>query len=125
MRVGIDIIEHDRFARAIRRHPRLLERVFTPAEISYCESRPNPLQHFAARFAAKEAVGKAIGSGVLCWQDIEILSRGKPRVSVTGRTGQAAARNGAGDLELSISHSGSLSVSVAVAADNPLPERGS
>ena len=64
MRVGIDLIEIDRVARALVRHPRFVERVFTQAERDYCLSRANPPQHFAARFAGKEAVGKALGFGV-------------------------------------------------------------
>ena len=64
MRVGIDLIEIDRVARALVRHPRFVERVFTAAEREYCLSRANPPQHFAARFAGKEAVGKALGFGV-------------------------------------------------------------
>lgn len=117
MRVGIDIIEHERFAAAVDRHPRLLERVFTPSERDYCQSRPYPIQHFAARFAAKEAVGKAIGTGVLGWQDIEITSRGAPGVNITGRMEEAAATSGVSAISLSISHSRSISVSVAVATD--------
>ena len=119
MRVGVDIIEHERFARALERHPRLVERVFTAAERDYCQSRPNPLQHFAARFAAKEAVGKAIGTGVRCWSEIEVSGPGSPGVSVTGRMGRAAAAAGIGSLAISMSHSESVSVSVVIATGNP------
>ena len=79
MRVGIDLIEIARVARALERHPRFVERVFTQIERDYCLSRPNPAQHFAARFAGKEAVGKALGFGVpFTWREIEIAvpSRG-------------------------------------------------
>jgi len=113
--VGIDIIENERFARALERHPGLVERVFTQGEAAYCRSRPNPVQHFAARFAAKEAVGKALGTGVLSWREIEIGSGGKPEVRVSGSMKKAAERLDAGPLSLSMSHCGAVSVSVAVA----------
>ena len=63
MRVGVDLIEIPRIARALER-PGFRERCFTEAERAYCDSKPNPPQHYAARFAGKEAVGKALGSGV-------------------------------------------------------------
>ena len=113
--VGIDVIENERFARAMSRHPRIVERVFTAAEREYCFSRPDPVQHFAARFAAKEAVGKALGTGVTSWQEIEIGSGGRPDVRITGDTRRAAERTGAGGLSISMSHCGTISVSVAVA----------
>jgi len=119
MLIGIDIIENRRFERAVKRHPRLVERVFTPAETAYCRSRPNPAQHFAARFAAKEAVGKALGTGVLSWREIEIGSGGKPDVRVSGSMKAAADTLGASPLSLSISHCGVVSVAVAAA---PLTE---
>ena len=115
MLIGIDIIENERFARALKRRPRLAERVFTAGEREYCMSRPDPARHFAARFAAKEAVGKALGTGVLCWQEIEILSGGQPEVRTTGATGRRAAALAAGKLSLSLSHCGPVSVAVAAA----------
>ncbi len=116
MLIGIDIIENERFARALERRPRLAERVFTAAEREYCLSRPNPAQHFAARFAAKEAVGKALGTGVRRWRDIEIGSGGKPDVRITGFAGEAAASLGAGSMSVSLSHCGPVSVAVAAAS---------
>ncbi|MHB9112175.1 MAG: holo-ACP synthase [Thermoleophilia bacterium] len=115
MLIGIDIIENERFARALDRRPRLAERVFTDTERAYCFSRPNPAQHFAARFAAKEAVGKALGTGVRSWREIEVTSGGKPRILMTGDTGRRAAELGASDLSISISHCGTVSVAVAAA----------
>lgn len=122
MLIGIDVIENERFALAMDRHPRIIERVFTPAEREYCLSRPNPVQHFAARFAAKEAVGKALGTGVGFWKEIEIVSGGgKPAVRVTGSMEVAAAEAGAAGLSVSMSHCGSVSVSVAIAAVGVYP----
>jgi len=118
MLIGIDIIENERFARALKRRPRLAERVFTDAEREYCYSRPDPARHFAVRFAAKEAVGKALGTGVCSWREIEIVSGGKPEVRVTGSTSRTAAALGAGDLSVSLSHCGLVSVAVAAANDD-------
>ena len=85
MNVGVDLIEIERIRRALERYPSFRERCFTAAEQSYCESRPNPAQHYAARFAGKEAVGKALGFGVpFTWREIEIVGRPKPGVSLTG-----------------------------------------
>ena len=116
MLIGIDIIDNCRFARALERRPRLAERVFTAGEREYCLSRPDPALHFAARFAAKEAVGKALGTGVRSWREIEILSGGQPRVKMTGTTGRLAAELVAGELTISLSHCGPVSVAVAAAA---------
>ena len=120
MVVGIDIIENERMARAIARRPRLLQRVFTRQEREYCLSKANPARHFAARFAAKEAVGKALGTGVISWQEIEVLNTasGKPAVRLSGGTAAAAREAGAGSLSLSLSHCGFTSVAVAAAGDS-------
>ena len=86
MRVGVDLIEIERVRRALDKRPRFAERVFTEAERAYCFSRANPAQHFAARFAGKEAVGKALGCGVeFMWRDIEIVGRPKPSVALSGK----------------------------------------
>ncbi|HUZ83545.1 MAG TPA: holo-ACP synthase [Gaiellales bacterium] len=118
MRVGIDLIEIDRVARALRRHPRFAGRVFTPAELSYCMSRPNPPQHLAARFAGKEAVGKALGFGVpFTWREIEISGRPKPGVTLSGRTLRFAAHVSAGAIDLSMTHSKGMAAAVAIVHD--------
>ena len=117
MLVGVDIVENERMARVIARRPRMLERVFTRQEREYCLSKANPARHFAARFAAKEAVGKALGTGVLSWQEIEVINAasGQPGVRVSGHTEAAARRAGAGPLSLSLSHSDFASVAVVAA----------
>ena len=115
MRVGVDLIEIDRIRRALDRHPAFRQRVFTEAEIAYCESRPNPAQHYAGRFAGKEAVGKALGSGVhFTWREIEIRGRPKPGVHLTGRTAAWAERVGATRIELSMTHSRGLAAAVCL-----------
>ena len=116
IRIGVDLIEIDRVRRALERHGESFrERCFTEAERRYCESKANPAQHYAGRFAAKEAVGKALGSGVhFTWREIEIRGRPKPGVHLTGRTASFAERVGAGRIELSMTHSRELAAAVAV-----------
>jgi holo-[acyl-carrier protein] synthase len=119
VRVGVDLIEIERVRRALDRHgDGFRDRCFTHAERDYCESKPNPAQHYAGRFAAKEAVGKALGSGVyFTWKEIEIRGRPKPGVWLTGRTALFAERIGAGRIELSMTHSRELAAAVAVVLD--------
>ena len=118
MRVGVDLIEIERIARALERYPGFRERCFTETERAYCESRANPPQHYAARFAGKEAVGKALGSGVhFTWREIEIAGRPKPGVALSGRTKAWAERVGAGRIELSMTHSRELATAVCVVSD--------
>ena len=120
MRVGVDLIEIARIRRALERYPRFRERCFTEAERAYCESRPNPAESYAGRFAGKEAVGKALGFGVaraFAWKEIEIVGRPKPRVQLSGRVRAWAQRVDAGAIDLSMSHSRELANAVAVVED--------
>jgi holo-[acyl-carrier protein] synthase len=115
VRIGIDLIEIGRVGRALERYPGFRARCFTEAERAYCDSRPNPAQHYAARFAGKEAVGKALGSGVyFTWREIEIHGRPKPGVHLTGRTKAWAERIGAGTIDLSMTHSRELAAAICV-----------
>ena len=116
--VGVDLIEIDRVRRALERYPNFRERCFTEEERRYCDSRPNPAQHYAARFAGKEAVGKAIGFGVaraFAWRDVEIAGRPKPSVRLSGRVAAWAQKVGAQTLDLSMTHSRELAGAVCVA----------
>ena len=117
MKVGVDLIEIERIRRALERHgDSFKERCFTEAERAYCDSKPNPPQHYAGRFAAKEAIGKALGSGVyFTWKEIEGRGRPKPGVHLSGRTRAFAEKVGAGTIELSMTHSQELAAAVAVA----------
>ena len=120
MRVGVDLIEIDRVREALERHgDGFRERCFTAEERAYCESKANPAQHYAGRFAAKEAVGKALGSGVyFTWKEIEIRrGRPKPGVHLSGRTALFAEKIGAGRIDLSMTHSRELAAAVAVVVD--------
>jgi holo-[acyl-carrier protein] synthase len=112
--VGLDVIEIERIRRALER-PGFRERCFTQAEREYCDSKANPAQHYAARFAGKEAVGKALGSGVFfTWREIEIRGRPKPGVVLSGRTKAFAERAGAGRIDLSMTHSRELAAAICV-----------
>jgi holo-[acyl-carrier protein] synthase len=115
--VGVDLIEIERIRRALDRYPRFRERCFTDEERAYCESRRNPAESYAGRFAGKEAVGKALGFGVaraFAWRDIEIVGRPKPSVRLSGRLAAWAERVGAGAIDLSMTHSRELASAVAV-----------
>ncbi len=118
MKVGVDLIEIARVRRALERYPGFSERCFTDAERAYCESRPNPAQSYAGRFAAKEAVGKALGCGVrFTWKEIEIVGRPKPDVRLSGGTKAWADRVGAGAIDLSMTHSRELAAAICVVSD--------
>ena len=120
MNVGLDVIEIRRVSGALERYAAFRERCFTEAERAYCDSRPNPAQHYAARFAGKEAVGKALGFGVaraFAWKDVEIAGRPKPDVRLSGRVAQWARRVGAGPIDLSMTHSKDIAAAVCVVAD--------
>jgi len=121
VKVGLDVIEIGRVSGALDRYAAFRERCFTEAERAYCESRPNPAQHYAARFAGKEAVGKALGFGVaraFAWKDVEIAGRPKPDVTLSGQVAEWAARVGAGAIDLSMTHSRELAAAVCVVADD-------
>jgi len=112
MRIGVDTIEIHRIEQALLRAG-FRERVFTEAEREYCDSKPRPAQHYAARFAGKEAVGKALGCGVnFTWREIEIAGRPKPGVRLFGKTAAWAERVGAGRIDLSMTHSRELATAV-------------
>ena len=108
--IGIDIIEVRRVRETIERTPRFAERVFTEAERAYCESRGVvAAQHYAARFAAKEAALKALQTGWssgLAWQDIEISAKesGAPVISFHGRARELYEQSGATAAHISIAH---------------------
>jgi holo-[acyl-carrier protein] synthase len=107
---GVDITEVDRIQAAVKRFgDRFLHRVFTPAEVRYCMGKPNAAERLAARFAAKEAGMKAIGTGLrhgITWQDVEVvrLPGQRPILEFHGRAAGFAARLGCKRTHLSLSH---------------------
>ena len=113
--VGIDIMEIDRFAASLAKRPRLAERCFTPAEAAYCASKAFPPQHFAARFAAKEAVGKALGIGMTRWREVEVIrGRGAPTIALHGRYARRAEDLGVDRIHISLTHGRDAAVAMAV-----------
>jgi holo-[acyl-carrier protein] synthase len=118
--IGIDVVENDRISDAIRRHgQRFLDRVFHSSEIDYCRSMADPTPHFAARFAAKEAVSKAFGTGFaqpVGWRDIEIRRRasGEPFVILHGGAADLAKQLGISTILVSLSHTKNCAVANAL-----------
>jgi holo-[acyl-carrier protein] synthase len=115
--VGIDLIEIERVAETLKRHPeRFRARVFTAREVAECDRKPDPVQSYAGRFAGKEAIGKALGRGVpFTWREIEITGRGKPQVQLSGSMLAAAERLGVVRVDLSMTHSQTTAAAVAIA----------
>lgn len=133
-RLGLDLVEVERFRKALERHPRLKAFAFTPAEIAYCEAHKDPALSFAARFAAKEAVGKLLGTGVRVWREIEVVGGGAdgkpakewsaeeraPRVVLSGGAACRAAQLGVTDIAISLSHVQSLAGACAMVMERSL-----
>jgi holo-[acyl-carrier protein] synthase len=107
---GVDLAEVDRIRAAIERHGRrFIERIYTPAEIAYVERKANRYERYAARFAAKEAGMKALGTGWnhgVRWRDIEVSRQpgGRPTLAFHGKAAEFAARLGAAHVALSLTH---------------------
>jgi holo-[acyl-carrier protein] synthase len=122
--VGVDVIEIDRVQSVLRRHPqRFLSRVYTAGEVKHCRGRVSEL---AARFAAKEAVMKALGTGVrgIGWREIEVLPnrRGNPLVLLHGNAQMRAETLGLSTIDVSLSHSRHYAVASVVALIEALPD---
>ena len=117
---GIDVAEVDRIAASVERFGRrFIERVFTEAEIRYCESKANKAERYAARFAAKEAGMKAIGTGWsrgVRWRDIEVQRQpgGRTTVAFHGKAGEYFAELGAEQAHLSLTHTKGMALAVVV-----------
>jgi len=120
IRVGTDLIEIARVQRSLDRYAQFRDRCFTEAEQAYCDSRPNPAESYAGRFAGKEAVGKALGFGVaraFAWKEIEIAGRPKPSVRLSGRLAARAETLGLTEIDLSMTHSRELAQAVAIVSE--------
>ena len=118
--MGVDIAEIDRMEGAITRNgQRILDRLFTPAEIAYCERHKDRFERYAARFAVKEAAMKALGTGWrhgVRWVDIEVvnLPGGKPTLRLAGVAAEFAARLGVKNISISITHSGNTALAQVI-----------
>jgi len=113
--VGLDLLEIDRFERALARRPRLGERLFTSAERSYAAQRPRPGQHLAARFCAKEAVAKALALPGWSFADVEVLDTGTAPVVILRGTALRRAHELGVSCRVSLTHTASTAGAVAVA----------
>ncbi len=120
---GIDIVEVPRIAAAVERFgQRFLGRVFTENEIRYCQSKQNAMERYAARFAAKEAGFKAIGTGWrhgVTWQDVEVGHEpgGRPTIRYSGEAAKFAAKLGVRRVSLSLSHTAEQAIAQVILED--------
>ncbi len=120
---GIDIAEVPRIAAVIERFgARFLRRVFTPDEIRYCDARHNRAERYAARFAAKEAALKALGTGLrggIAWKQVEVRREagGRPTIAFTGAAAGYAAKLGARHIALSLSHTQQHAIAQVILED--------
>jgi holo-[acyl-carrier protein] synthase len=121
--IGTDLIEIARIERSVERFGEaFLNRIYTPGEIAYCKAKKNSGESLAARFAAKEAAAKALGTGIsrgVSWREFEVRrSPGqRPELHLSGRARQIADRLGIQRLSLSLSHAQTLSIAVVIAED--------
>ena len=117
--VGVDVVEVERFRRSLARTPGMRERLFTATELAYVEPKVDPVPSLAARFAAREAVMKALGLGLgaFGFHDVwvEVEASGAPRLEVTGRARELAVDRGVVGWHLSLSHDGPVAVAMVVA----------
>lgn len=118
---GVDIVETARIRDSLEKFgARFRNRVYTPDEQAYCDGKPDPVLHYAARFAAKEAVSKAFGTGIgeaLGWLDIEVYKRdgsGAPYVRMAGKGAELLAARGGSGVLVSLSHTKDYAAASAV-----------
>lgn len=120
---GIDIAEVPRIAASIARFgDRFLRRIFTEGEIRYCDAKANRVERYAARFAAKEAAMKAIGTGWnhgVTWRDVEVsrLPGGRPTINFHGKAAEFAAKLGAKHVALSLTHTAEHAIAQVILED--------
>jgi holo-[acyl-carrier protein] synthase len=123
--IGVDVVDVERMKFALERTPRIRQRLFTEEEIAYCEKFRFAERHYAGRWAAKEAVTKALGCGLIQWNGVEVIRRPRraPYVRISGKIKRFADMVGVReeDLSISITHSELSAVAVAVVRDNRMP----
>ena len=123
MGLGTDLIETRRVQESIDRFgERFLERIFTAGEIAYCARKRNAAESFAARFAAKEAGAKALGTGIsrgVSWKEFEVRreASGRPTLHLSGRAAELAEAMGVRRVQLSLTHSRELAIATVAAED--------
>lgn len=116
--IGVDVVDVDRMKFALERTPKIRQRLFTEREIAYCEKFRFAERHYAGRWAAKEAVTKALGCGLIQWNGVEVLRRPRqaPTVRIFGKIERFAALVGVREeeLQISITHSELSAVAVCI-----------
>ncbi|MEO6463365.1 MAG: holo-ACP synthase, partial [Candidatus Eisenbacteria bacterium] len=115
----IDLVEVERIERALLKGDRFMRRLYTASEIAYCTRHKEPARHFAARFAAKEAGMKALGTGWsngVAWKDFEVRldPRGRPLLTITGRAAEMARAMGTTHSVVSLAHDGGMATAVVI-----------
>jgi holo-[acyl-carrier protein] synthase len=123
--IGVDVVDVERMKFALERTPKIRQRLFTEEEIAYCEKFRFAERHYAGRWAAKEAVTKALGCGLIQWNGVEVIRRPRqaPTVRISGKIKRFAEAVGVReeDLFISITHSELSAVAVAVVRDERPP----
>jgi holo-[acyl-carrier protein] synthase len=119
LRVGVDLVGVERLERLLAEHTDLHEELFTASELEYCRGKRRCSEHLAARFAAKEAVLKAFGTGMsqrMRWTEIEVLNErsGRPRVHLRGSVASFAERHRLSQLDVSLTHTEGMALAHAV-----------
>jgi holo-[acyl-carrier protein] synthase len=126
VRVGVDLVPVERVVRLVTEHPAIVDTLFTEREQAYCQGKRRRYEHLAARFAAKEAVLKAFGTGLgqrMRWTDVEVVNgvTGRPQVFLHGEVAALARRRGLIELDLSLSHTADLAIAQVVVLWAHLP----
>jgi holo-[acyl-carrier protein] synthase len=120
VRIGVDAVAVERVERLLRDHPQSCAAIFTAGELEYSRGKRRAAEHLAGRFAAKEAVLKAFGTGIsrrMRWTEVEVLNEasGRPRVHLAGSAAAFADRHGLTQLDVSLTHTQGLAFAYAIA----------
>jgi holo-[acyl-carrier protein] synthase len=126
VRIGVDVVGVERLQAVVADDEKRQEALFTPRELEYCRGKRRCYEHMAARFAAKEAVLKAFGTGIsqrMRWTEVEVVNErsGRPQVVLSGAVAAYAERHGLADLDVSLTHSEGLAIAQAVSMWDELP----
>lgn len=119
VRAGVDLVPVARIARLVTEQPAILATIFTARELAYCDGKRRRFEHLAARFAAKEAVLKALGTGLgpgMAWTEVEVVNAidGRPMAQLHGAVAAHAAQLGLVGLDISLSHTAELAIAQAI-----------
>jgi holo-[acyl-carrier protein] synthase len=129
LRVGVDVVGVKRLEALVHDDERRQQELFTPRELAYCHGKRRCYEHMAARFAAKEAVLKAFGTGIsqrMRWTEVEVVNEqnGRPRIRLDGAVASFARDHGLTQLDVSLSHTEGLAIAQAVSLWRGRPAEG-